>query len=207
MGTTCVCPAPKIECNGVCQSQACSSAVPHRRSIDTPVPRSRMRILTDERCARGQRLCGGGGTRRRGVEDWECIDTRSTLDSCEHATSFPPNLTNVNTLTQVEDACTTTPWMIAPWMVLTARPSLVSRESNAEPVVAMFIAASMVGKSPHLRRNVSRTRPLLLPHLERPPCRAPIAGSLQESCFHCPLFFSFLSSWNIPAPSGTCARA
>ncbi|KAG8833166.1 Dihydroxyacetone synthase [Serendipita sp. 400] len=80
--STCVCQAPKIECNGVCQTQACSSAVPQRRNLDT---QSRMRALTEERCPPGSQLCGRGSSWKRGDDDWECIDINTSLDSCRSA--------------------------------------------------------------------------------------------------------------------------
>jgi hypothetical protein len=39
-----------------------------------------MHVLTRDRCRAGQSLCGRW---RKGVDEWECLDTRSTLDSCE----------------------------------------------------------------------------------------------------------------------------
>lgn len=83
VGKNCVCQSPKIVCNGICQSQACSSGVPQnpsKRGIDPLHARTRMRILTEERCPMGHRLCGVGGN--KGADNWECIDTRRTLDSC-----------------------------------------------------------------------------------------------------------------------------
>lgn len=35
--------------------------------------------LQEDRCRVGQMLCGGW---KKGVDEWECVDTRSTLDSC-----------------------------------------------------------------------------------------------------------------------------
>jgi hypothetical protein len=42
--------------------------------------RDQMHIFTRDRCRAGQSLCGAW---RKGVDEWECLDTRSTLDSCE----------------------------------------------------------------------------------------------------------------------------
>jgi hypothetical protein len=42
--------------------------------------RDQMRILREDRCRAGQSLCGAW---RKGVDEWECLDTRTTLDSCE----------------------------------------------------------------------------------------------------------------------------
>jgi hypothetical protein len=98
-GTQCVCPAPKIECNGICQTQACSSSVPQgpaKRDMSGMTLRSRMRFLTQERCPAGHVLCGAGASRRRHDAEWECIDTRSTLDSCRSC-----HIISISALTKV----------------------------------------------------------------------------------------------------------
>lgn len=41
-----------------------------------------MKALTAERCSIGQSLCGTS-IGRKGNDDWECVDTQSSLESCE----------------------------------------------------------------------------------------------------------------------------
>ncbi|THH13016.1 hypothetical protein EUX98_g9767, partial [Antrodiella citrinella] len=66
--TDCTCPAPNIVCNGQCLSAAaCPSALPIKRDLE------HKRNV----CAAGHTACGVYGTHA-----WECVDTKSDLESC-----------------------------------------------------------------------------------------------------------------------------
>ncbi|KAG6837407.1 hypothetical protein H0H93_010025 [Arthromyces matolae] len=79
-GDKCVCPPPMIECNGVCGNfdHGCSSAVPHKfaRKIDHITTYADAAGI----CGPNHMVCGIPG--REDTNDFECIDTKSTLDSC-----------------------------------------------------------------------------------------------------------------------------
>ncbi|VDC03225.1 unnamed protein product [Peniophora sp. CBMAI 1063] len=73
--TTCICPSPKIICNGICTSaRSCPSQVP-------PVKRQKRWVGSGACTMRGDgwMACGvyGGAARA-----WECIDTNTDLESC-----------------------------------------------------------------------------------------------------------------------------
>ncbi|KAH8103394.1 hypothetical protein BXZ70DRAFT_727352 [Cristinia sonorae] len=76
--SSCVCPAPKMECNGKCGDfpHGCGSAVP------APPPHRRSRLVgkrqfEEPTCEAGKEVCGvPGGT------GWECVDTRTDKESC-----------------------------------------------------------------------------------------------------------------------------
>jgi len=74
----CYCPANQYECDGKCQTAPCpiSSARLHRRS----------KQLALARCPFGFEKCGvpGRGSNRPG---YECLDTRSNLESCGGCTT------------------------------------------------------------------------------------------------------------------------
>ncbi|KAG6911026.1 hypothetical protein DXG01_005442 [Tephrocybe rancida] len=78
-GKKCVCPPPMSECNGVCGNfpHGCSSSVPHK-------PRETKQITSyaaaKKICTPDQTVCGIPG--REGTRDFECVDTRVSLDSC-----------------------------------------------------------------------------------------------------------------------------
>lgn len=55
-----------------------------------------MRVLTEDRCRPGYSLCGGW---RKGADEWECLDTSNSLDSCAQLfTSATVVLTSLSVL-------------------------------------------------------------------------------------------------------------
>jgi len=67
----CVCLPPKHNCNGECSHSACPSDVARKRNVNSQTTLGRF-------CPLGQEACGGYS----GPNSYECIDTRTTLDSC-----------------------------------------------------------------------------------------------------------------------------
>ncbi|KAI0783350.1 hypothetical protein C8Q75DRAFT_810936 [Abortiporus biennis] len=72
----CICPAPKIVCNGQCEAvKACPSSHP-KRELGEIQKRSAA-------CSDGFTACGVyGWTGLRSNTAWECVDTQSDLESC-----------------------------------------------------------------------------------------------------------------------------
>lgn len=66
----CVCNSPKVECNGKCQSQACSTSGMKRRQAK-PVGT----------CPEGLAACGVRGS-RIARDSFECVDTLFDVESC-----------------------------------------------------------------------------------------------------------------------------
>ncbi|EPQ51225.1 hypothetical protein GLOTRDRAFT_22182, partial [Gloeophyllum trabeum ATCC 11539] len=67
--TSCTCAAPNTECNGKCGlfPNGCGSQAAHKKR-------------TTPKCDADKRLCGvPGGSNGKG---WECVDTKSDLESC-----------------------------------------------------------------------------------------------------------------------------
>ncbi|KAG6860318.1 hypothetical protein C0995_012714 [Termitomyces sp. Mi166 len=79
-GDKCICKQPLTECNGVCayHPHGCSSAAPRKQLRETSSITSYAAAVAI--CKPGQTVCGIPG--REGTKDFECIDTRTTLDSC-----------------------------------------------------------------------------------------------------------------------------
>ncbi|KAI0785313.1 hypothetical protein BC629DRAFT_1288808 [Irpex lacteus] len=69
----CICPFPFKVCNGVCGSfKLCPSGKPKKRELDAEEQRSL--------CPAGHTACGVFGFNSQ--DAWECIDTKSDLESC-----------------------------------------------------------------------------------------------------------------------------
>lgn len=72
-GNSCICPPESHVCNGQCTRFPCPSAIPRsKRSQDLPWKMGRL-------CPLGEDPCGGYS----GPRSYECINTRTTLDSCK----------------------------------------------------------------------------------------------------------------------------
>ena len=68
----CVCPWPLTECNGKCGIyKACPSKGHSKRDLSAALAK----------CPVGQTVCGILG---RAAGSWECINTKSDLESCEY---------------------------------------------------------------------------------------------------------------------------
>ncbi|KAI0322949.1 hypothetical protein OF83DRAFT_1234430, partial [Amylostereum chailletii] len=88
-GNQCACPPPNRECNGVCGyfPQGCSSGYPHyKRDAHLPAA-ARYAGITTYRAARttckaSEEVCGVPGSGQGSRLGFECLDTRTELESC-----------------------------------------------------------------------------------------------------------------------------
>ncbi|KAI0094517.1 hypothetical protein BDY19DRAFT_988352 [Irpex rosettiformis] len=88
---SCICPAGKIICNGLCVESATGvNACPSSTPIVTLTP-ERKRELEErkvrgkcDKSGKGWKACGvwGSGSQKNGEEAWECVDTKRDVESC-----------------------------------------------------------------------------------------------------------------------------
>lgn len=81
-GNSCVCLSPFQLCNDKCGSwKSCHSGIPHHDHQPDHNNHKRgadQQLMDGQLCPSGETICGG----LSGEGSYECIDTKSTLDSC-----------------------------------------------------------------------------------------------------------------------------